>query len=177
MIVDFGLSPLPRGTQEITQRVLQRLRFIPAAAGNTSNPQSWRGKQPVYPRCRGEHDSAESSNVGKIGLSPLARGTLPSRSRHPLLRRFIPAGAGNTLSKSYAFDRSSVYPRWRGEHGHFHAGQQHAAGLSPLARGTHQAIARPSIWARFIPAGAGNTPEYRRRRSEPSVYPRWRGEH
>ncbi len=34
-----------------------------------------------------------------------------------------------------------------------------------------------SDFLRFIPAGAGNTREYHRKRVPDSVYPRWRGEH
>ena len=73
-------------------------RFIPAGAGNTDLPAPLRGGKPVYPRWRGEHIQNYSLRKYIVGLSPLARGT-------PLLdalfdddARFIPAGAGNTLS-------------------------------------------------------------------------------
>ena len=56
-------------------------------------------------------------------------------------------------------------------------GTANAIGLSPLARGTPMAAVAIVGYARFIPAGAGNTAS-----SLPSVwpapvYPRWRGEH
>ncbi|EEP6625833.1 hypothetical protein HB923_003547 [Salmonella enterica] len=51
--------------------------------------------------------------------------------------RFIPAGAGNTLTSPPKASALSVYPRWRGEHA-----------VSPV----------DEVWLfRFIPAGAGNT--------------------
>ncbi|EMX74955.1 hypothetical protein EC2726800_3508 [Escherichia coli 2726800] len=52
----------------------------------------------VYPRWRGEHELCAVSITIVIGLSPLARGTLLSAGRAVVARRFIPAGAGNTLS-------------------------------------------------------------------------------
>ncbi len=53
-----------------------------------------------------------------------------------LKNRFIPAGAGNSTQNGAGQNRSTVYPRWRGEL--YSSGDQHAAGngLSPLARGT-----------------------------------------
>ncbi len=54
--------------------------------------------------------------------------------------RFIPAGAGNTARANVCSESSPVYPRWRGEH---HAAVVYAVlnfGLSPLARGTQQAV-------------------------------------
>ena len=50
-------------------------------------------------------------------------------------------------------------------------------GLSPLARGTLGHIQAAADQPRFIPAGAGNTPDCCRRRPARTVYPRWRGEH
>ena len=54
--------------------------------------------------------------------------------------RFIPAGAGNTARANVCSESSPVYPRWRGEQ---HAAVVYAVlnfGLSPLARGTQQAV-------------------------------------
>ncbi len=50
-----GLSPLARGTlvDKVARQV--RLRFIPAGAGNTWRPSSFKASMPVYPRWRGEH--------------------------------------------------------------------------------------------------------------------------
>ncbi|SUG59383.1 Domain of uncharacterised function (DUF2825) [Salmonella enterica subsp. arizonae] len=50
-------------------------------------------------------------------------------------------------------------------------------GLSPLARGTPVAHTCETRLLRFIPAGAGNTPENATGPSLIAVYPRWRGEH
>ncbi|CCS67346.1 hypothetical protein SA32_2236 [Salmonella enterica subsp. enterica serovar Agona str. 32.A.00] len=68
------------------------IRFIPAGAGNTSYSRKCLGDDPVYPRWRGEHVVSPVDLTVKIGLSPLARGTLRlDDSLQPLLR-FIPAG-------------------------------------------------------------------------------------
>ncbi|EFZ52945.1 hypothetical protein SSMOSELEY_3657 [Shigella sonnei str. Moseley] len=71
------------------------------------------------------------------GLSPLARGTLTAwyAESHP--ERFIPAGAGNTLTRRSIYLLWPVYPRWRGEHGCVWLPVPENGGLSPLARGTH----------------------------------------
>ncbi|SUF33785.1 Domain of uncharacterised function (DUF2825) [Salmonella enterica] len=91
------------------------------------------------------------------GLSPLARGTLVGIDTGGDLRRFIPAGAGNTLR---GLIRGKVW-----------------SGLSPLARGTQHWNITEHAHYRFIPAGAGNTHEQSRRPAPLPVYPRWRGEH
>ncbi|ARO93188.1 hypothetical protein FORC38_0915 [Salmonella enterica] len=71
------------------------------------------------------------------GLSPLARGTLIYQYIVVFSKRFIPAGAGNTLSITGSKGACAVYPRWRGEHRKRQHVHNRAAGLSPLARGTH----------------------------------------
>ena len=93
------------------------------------------------------------------------------------LRRFIPAGAGNTLRSPERPSRLAVYPRWRGEHFLHPKNNDTAAGLSPLARGTPAPQERGAAGTRFIPAGAGNTFHMWARGPTISVYPRWRGEH
>ncbi len=57
-----------------------------------------------------------------------------------------------------------------------HLYREHS-GLSPLARGTRAEGGSLVVTRRFIPAGAGNTPEKRYQLCVEPVYPRWRGEH
>ncbi|UYA58658.1 hypothetical protein NAL19_392 [Pectobacterium sp. F1-1] len=91
-----GLSPLARGTQSCLPLIQVVARFIPAGAGNTERFDLSSGKNPVYPRWRGEHVSENQEAVTHFGLSPLARGTREARK---------------TTEAGYP-----VYPRWRGEH-------------------------------------------------------------
>ena len=132
---------------------------------------------PVYPRWRGEHARILHRRTRNTGLSPLARGTLCIHSMHIPENRFIPAGAGNTVSFAYNVGSRAVYPRWRGEHWIGGVSSHSSRGLSPLARGTLPYKERNEAKARFIPAGAGNTWHRSAVTSAAAVYPRWRGEH
>ncbi|KGI47888.1 hypothetical protein LJ08_3432 [Escherichia coli] len=91
---------------------------------------------PVYPRWRGEHGFTSLNDFKFCGLSPLARGTLFGMSDKEFDARFIPAGAGNTLSRVCPVRGIAVYPRWRGEHNYRVSRAHMQSGLSPLARGT-----------------------------------------
>ena len=51
----YGLSPLARGTPVVRYLSKGCFRFIPAGAGNTWRPSSFKASMPVYPRWRGEH--------------------------------------------------------------------------------------------------------------------------
>ena len=53
--VCIGLSPLARGTLYYNRWTRYGARFIPAGAGNTWRPSSFKASMPVYPRWRGEH--------------------------------------------------------------------------------------------------------------------------
>ena len=136
---------------------MKKIRFIPAGAGNT-RPCNRNGDfNSVYPRWRGEHCWMSLSNTERSGLSPLARGTLCYPLKTADSRRFIPAGAGNTVLTAVAVRPIAVYPRWRGEHIPQQITVPETRGLSPLARGTLHANAEAGRVNRFIPAGAGNT--------------------
>ncbi len=111
------------------------------------------------------------------GLSPLARGTQFLAILCIFFFRFIPAGAGNTLSCAKITPFFTVYPRWRGEHKTEDKSIPWEDGLSPLARGTPDARTVKTLFTRFIPAGAGNTFATLCVAKEMAVYPRWRGEH
>ncbi len=133
-----GLSPLARGTHPCLVMAVKILRFIPAGAGNTKQHCCYVCRSTVYPRWRGEHTPSQYDSVLTPGLSPLARGTLWLELEWPVSLRFIPAGAGNTLTETGGNWCQSVYPRWRGEHLSHKLALLRLAGLSPLARGTQR---------------------------------------
>ena len=92
----IGLSPLARGTHSGASRKFSTSRFIPAGAGNTPTEFTINLMATVYPRWRGEHFLLTAEALSAAGLSPLARGTPKPFTENTILKRFIPAGAGNT---------------------------------------------------------------------------------
>jgi len=91
--------------------------------------------------------------------------------------RFIPAGAGNTITNGEHSTPGTLHPRWRGEHVQhgMRVGVQRAS--SPLARGTLLKQLGSQRHVRFIPAGAGNTTLDPLHPMLAALHPRWRGEH
>ncbi|SVL67613.1 Domain of uncharacterised function (DUF2825) [Klebsiella pneumoniae] len=176
-VTDCGLSPLARGTPCSLHPYKPSLRFIPAGAGNTSATTSNQLGFTVYPRWRGEHSQLLWCPPNSGGLSPLARGTRWLTAMNMRGKRFIPAGAGNTITAWLFGRRTPVYPRWRGEHWLYPLLFAIKHGLSPLARGTHRIRSGGAGRDRFIPAGAGNTLAQNAWLYICAVYPRWRGEH
>ena len=152
-----GSSPLARGTPHSLPGGFMTRRFIPAGAGNTAKRVMNRSATPVHPRWRGEHAWAGCVLRMAIGSSPLARGTPIQGRPQRRLRRFIPAGAGNTKVRHESLPQQLVHPRWRGEHTASRSRSCSVAGSSPLARGTPLAAEHINRRRRFIPAGAGNT--------------------
>ena len=152
-------------------------RFIPARAGNTSQPMAATPASAVHPRSRGEHFHVTERETSIAGSSPLARGTRGSWRLMPRPARFIPARAGNTRLAVNDCDGIAVHPRSRGEHKGGHHATRAPCGSSPLARGTQgvQRVASPR--RRFIPARAGNTRRDGYRQVDSPVHPRSRGEH
>ena len=111
------------------------------------------------------------------GSSPRLRGTLLPLLVLVLLRRFIPAPAGNTVLWWLLMSPSAVHPRACGEHlatGFCFLGR---GGSSPRLRGTRR-MAHTGLSAfRFIPAPAGNTFSQGRPWLLSPVHPRACGEH
>ena len=71
----IGSSPRLRGTSLVVPRYIDRMRFIPAPAGNMryKSMSSWH--IPVHPRACGEHLYRQSARIGLHGSSPRLRGT------------------------------------------------------------------------------------------------------
>jgi len=173
----FGSSPRVRGTPRHCRQRCRRSRFIPAGAGNTQKSPGRPGFRAVHPRGCGEHSSAPAMISAISGSSPRVRGTRahPAPSRTPA--RFIPAGAGNTVSKPRCRRTTPVHPRGCGEHGRSSRCLSRSVGSSPRVRGTRPAGGFPRPGWRFIPAGAGNTGGRSVRFAAQSVHPRGCGEH
>ncbi len=111
------------------------------------------------------------------GSSPRARGTLGKYRLVNLVKRFIPACAGNTWPKATPASKNSVHPRVRGEHRQSMYRARSGGGSSPRARGTRRKGERFTRIFRFIPACAGNTQTPPHTAKNTAVHPRVRGEH
>ena len=124
------------GTQ--VEENIKDLRFIPAGAGNTCSARVVFPYAAVHPRRRGEHAGFPDLFNATGGSSPQARGTPVSSPSSRTIRRFIPAGAGNTHHHQNGGVSRPVHPRRRGEH--HDAGRRiaQALGSSPQARGTRR---------------------------------------
>ena len=172
-----GSSPRARGTLSLdTVRLLDR-RFIPAGAGNTALRFLRFRELAVHPRGRGEHATHLQDGAATRGSSPRARGTPYARGGSLFDRRFIPAGAGNTVLRGRAGGCRTVHPRGRGEHTYVCATYARHSGSSPRARGTLIVADHRDGSDRFIPAGAGNTRDGTGFCWREAVHPRGRGEH
>ena len=185
----FGSSPRMRGTLvgDIGRFRLIDGRFIPAHAGNACPDMIGLKPLAVHPRACGEHLRRLNDLPRALGSSPRMRGnTFPAQpSDMRVLRRFIPAHAGNTHRGSARAPGSRApgcpgsspmrgtlstqgrrrsgwfIPRACGEHGGSVAATTHdIVGSSPPMRGTRgpapAEIPSQCSW-RFIPAHAGNT--------------------
>ena len=151
-----GSSPHARGTPaDLVDCSLIR-RFIPACAGNALCWLPSSRCSAVHPRMRGERRMRLYDKGWERGSSPHARGTCPSASACCLPHRFIPACAGNAMTRVKLLLTVAVHPRMRGERSSSSATRSRAGGSSPHARGTHWNGGKDSAPRRFIPACAGN---------------------
>ena len=93
--VQRGSSPHARGTHLNGTHNPEKLRFIPACAGNAARADGRPGLVSVHPRMRGERWTPPLLMPPSVGSSPHARGTLMVHAVHLGQIRFIPACAGN----------------------------------------------------------------------------------
>ncbi len=154
---DDGSSPRVRGTLRGSQNWSGSDRFIPARAGNTWSECAGSQTQAVHPRACGEHQDRCRAHRPHSGSSPRVRGTQLHGRLHAHGRRFIPARAGNTATRSTGRTERSVHPRACGEHYRPGRAQASHVGSSPRVRGTLAADPPDGALHRFIPARAGNT--------------------
>ena len=89
-------------------------RSIPACAGEPRLPGPQHPARRVYPRMRGGAVMVAMYVGAKLGLSPHARGSLPSGTRLATCCGSIPACAGEPVSIGHNPHLNEVYPRMRG---------------------------------------------------------------
>ena len=111
----------------------------------------------VHPRRCGEHTATGAQKEIHCGSSPQVRGTRRIPPLDGARSRFIPAGAGNTVSTI--------------------TGTTSPFGSSPQVRGTRKFQQCLRLLRRFIPAGAGNTFHCGFMAHKFAVHPRRCGEH
>ncbi len=174
---ESGSSPRVRGTSSSCWLCSDEARFIPARAGNmTWHDCIWR-RATVHPRACGEHRRSNCAARRLHGSSPRVRGTLLRRSGRSCSLRFIPARAGNILSKLISHSGCPVHPRACGEHLDILNVRSGDNGSSPRVRGTYSGIELDSLMIRFIPARAGNIQLCVDCVIQKPVHPRACGEH
>ena len=172
----FGSSPHTRGTLDGGLPPCLITRFIPAYAGNAPAIAALRTPLPVHPRIRGERISRLKLVALTYGSSPHTRGTPHPGDIHQQRIRFIPAYAGNAMTRMFLWDTTAVHPRIRGERPYTAHASERSAGSSPHTRGTPGPLEFTRPAARFIPAYAGNAWSASSSRARRSVHPRIRGE-
>ena len=134
------------------------------------------GSITVHPRIRGERQTSMKMKSFNRGSSPHTRGTPHPGDIHQQRIRFIPAYAGNAMTRMFLWDTTAVHPRIRGERPYTAHASERSAGSSPHTRGTPGPLEFTRPAARFIPAYAGNAYQRDLKLVPTMVHPRIRGE-
>ena len=135
-----GSSPRMRGTRMISSDFLTYHGIIPAYAGNTRLPCSYRRLEWDHPRVCGEHTAVGDAVISAKGSSPRMRGThhgITVRGAEPGI---IPAYAGNTGGTRANGWIARDHPRVCGEHPPPMMMIATLSGSSPRMRGTLQSV-------------------------------------
>ena len=168
----WGLSPRGRGKPRRPGRPRQRLRSIPAWAGETEFRAGWRKMDAVYPRVGGGNIRFLSAAAREGGLSPRGRGKHGSRVEPSEETRSIPAWAGETSRQLRQIGSARVYPRVGGGNLSCPPRRVGYGGLSPRGRGKQRPAEQQHKRGRSIPAWAGETPTLCAAPARAGVYPR-----
>ena len=154
-----GLSPRVRGNLGGPLGGAGKGGSIPACAGEPSRTRTADTGRQVYPRVCGGTLSARRAAVQAAGLSPRVRGNLVSVKALPVLRRSIPACAGEPFEAGALARVQGVYPRVCGGTAAYQPQLLRRSGLSPRVRGNRADDRWAPVVVRSIPACAGE-PSY-----------------
>ena len=157
-----GSSPRMRGKRRIVDTRHNRLRIIPAHAGQTKSKRVRAFSMPDHPRACGANSCDAASGRIVTGSSPRMRGKHGHLVRRNDRDRIIPAHAGQTskhVDVRSAVDGSS--PRMRGKptRNHRHQGRQR---IIPAHAGQTDDTASPRRFSTDHPRACGANPTLRR---------------
>ena len=158
-----GSSPRVRGKPGDLGAVGVPVRIIPARAGQTTPIPCHRTGGSDHPRACGANLSAYRSAFSFRGSSPRVRGKQFQAFQIHVIRRIIPARAGQTRSATTSRHPSTDHPRACGANRLISVAAACRAGSSPRVRGKLNAVLNLVQGIRIIPARAGQT---HRRQSE-----------
>ena len=170
-----GSSPLARGLQHLREHRCPRLRIIPARAGFTCHRHAVASVEQDHPRSRGVYRRYNSTDIGRLGSSPLARGLPDTAHSEETIHRIIPARAGFTREDLRRLRRHQDHPRSRGVYSSTPFSIPPRVGSSPLARGLRRPARHRRRSRRIIPARAGFTRPRERNPHGTQDHPRSRG--
>ena len=148
----------------------------PACAGNAQAGRPWPWRSADHPRVCGERADDHAQCPLHVGSSPRVRGTHPGHLPDRVAARIIPACAGNAQSRVAGPARSADHPRVCGERSATSRPSAFSSGLSPRVRGTPADDRVDARLRRIIPACAGNAAGAGRRGSSGADHPRVCGE-
>ena len=172
-----GSSPRMRGARLEWIEQKNIFRIIPADAGSTHEFFCCGVWREDHPRGCGEHQCCYVSCMTILGSSPRMRGALCRRSYGILPHRIIPADAGSTIANVLKKNDIRDHPRGCGEHCICRRAESALMGSSPRMRGARPIASLMRANQRIIPADAGSTTYYDRRRATNEDHPRGCGEH
>ena len=170
--LEGGTSPRVRGKPQSLVRGELRRRYIPARAGEATEPTRRSIDATVHPRaCGGSHVLVQLMGVVR-GTSPRVRGKRTAGGlRHPGLG-YIPARAGEARSSTTPPTTAWVHPRACGGSASSHHAQAVWQGTSPRVRGKQVGRAPGERDRGYIPARAGEAPRPAPPLPWPAVHPR-----
>ena len=167
-----GLSPRVRGSRVTALDRVNRIRSIPACAGQPAGIDVLVCEHKVYPRVCGAAAFTSTFQQAIEGLSPRVRGSLAQAQGSTVRGRSIPACAGQPGAGSRINGSRKVYPRVCGAAGQTTSVRRLPDGLSPRVRGSRLAILSAPAVGRSIPACAGQPQPITIAARMTGVYPR-----
>ena len=161
-----------RGSQATAPDRPQHLGSIPASAGQPDPVLADAVAGRVYPRECGAAAHTWQDFTMSAGLSPRVRGSLPETALLAVLKRSIPASAGQPGHRPRSPTAPGVYPRECGAACRCPGALPARCGLSPRVRGSRIQYSLTLWQGGSIPASAGQPLTHGRTSPCQPVYPR-----
>ena len=176
VVGDPGSSPLTRGKQCRSWRLVVFHGLIPTHAGKTRSALGSPRPPQAHPHSRGENEGEGHRLIRRRGSSPLTRG---KRGRHECRSwrlGLIPTHAGKTTETLTTWPANGAHPHSRGENSTRTTKLSAPPGSSPLTRGKQALGWVQDAQGGLIPTHAGKTRPWLSPSGSRTAHPHSRGE-